>query len=262
MSSEWDSSARLRRIQIESGKDLTFSRVFLPVYISLVKSLQPSSILEVGIGTGNLALELSPLTNRYVGIEPSNAMFGEARDVLKGTEVKLVRATMEEFEDNERFELILSHMCLQAVQNYVDFLRSMARLLANGGSYLLSIPHPAFFNDYKKMIAAENFSYMLESSALVDFSISLDPLNKISQISYFHRPLSKYFSAFAKAGLSVNYLKEIYPPIEIQSLYGNPWQTPRYLLLGGQILAGVEIAASIKPSRNDCLNLNTKFEGC
>lgn len=258
MDNEWDLAARLRREQIEAGKDLTFSKVFVPIYSSLVSSLRPSSILEAGAGTGHLALELSRLVPaRYVAVEPSKGMMAEAADVLRGRPVTLLQTCIEDFSTDESFDMILSHMCLQTVDKVVEFLSAVARRLATGGVYLISIPHPAFFNNYKRVLPVETFSYMHEQGALINFTISLDPLALIRKVPYFHRPLSKYFKAFSDAGLSVTYMKEIFPSNDVQALYGSPWQTPRYLLWGGSLREGATLDAITRPLSEKLLALLT-----
>jgi SAM-dependent methyltransferase len=233
MCSKWDSAAGLRRSQIEGGLDLTFSKVFVPAYCSMFNFLRPSSVLEVGSGTGHLALELSRLTDRYVGLEPSTGMITHAREVLEGRNVMLVHSSIENFMTEERFDLVLSHLCLQTVGNYLDFLSAAAKLLAKGGIFLISIPHPAFFNDYKKIFPNETFSYMEERHKTIDFSITLDSTRTIAGVPYFHRPLDQYMLSLSRAGLSLCYLNEIFPSVDVQALYGSPWKTPRYLIFGG-----------------------------
>lgn len=234
MFSEWDSAARLRRTQIEQGKDLTFSKVFVPLYIDLISKLCPESVIEVGIGTGHLALELyqrCPL--RYVGIEPSKGMFDEATGVLRNTSVEIVLSTLEHYSGAEKFQLLISHMCLHAVADVDAFCSSVEKVLAIDGAYLMAIPHPAFFNSYKKVIAENSYSYMTPRTAVIDFSITSDPTGIIKQVPYFHRPLSSYFQSLAKVGLAITFLKEVVPSESVQALYGSPWLTPRYLLMGG-----------------------------
>jgi hypothetical protein len=133
----------------------------------------------------------------------------------------------------------LSHMCLQTVADCVGFLGAAARRLASGGVFVISIPHPAFFNEYKQVLPVGSFNYMVEQNALIDFAISLDPLSIIRQVPYFHRSLSYYLSAFANAGLSITYMNEIFPSPRVQALYGGQWKTPRYLLLGGTVTQSV-----------------------
>jgi len=157
MSNEWDSVAALRRTQIESGKDLTFSRVFVPLFRELVDTLKPKSILEAGIGTGHLTHELSVFSPRYLGIEPSDAMFRQATDVLKGRRVQLIKSSLEDLDIKETFDLVLVHLCLQTIEDHVAFLATLQGFLSSGGAFLISIPHPAFFNDYKRVVQTGSF---------------------------------------------------------------------------------------------------------
>jgi SAM-dependent methyltransferase len=245
MPTEWDGVASLRRKQIESGADLTFSKVFIPLYRNLLASLGADSILEVGVGTGHLAAELRDLTSRYVGLEPSKGMFLEAKDVLQGRQVELVETSLEDWKSTTRFDLILTHMCLQTVDNHQRFIESMASLLNHGGAFLITIPHPAFFNEYKKVIPQISYSYMREQGTTIDFAITLDPSHPIRSVPYFHRPLSSYVAAVVRSGLALSFLHELNPPADIQSLYGEPWKTPRYLVFGGEKVSRNEISDTV-----------------
>jgi SAM-dependent methyltransferase len=240
MSSEWDPVAALRRNQIESGKDLTFTEVFIPLYKQIIESLAPNSILEAGIGTGHLAAVLQGLTSLYVAVEPSENMYAHATDVLKDLDVEVFNLPIQDFKAKPSFDLVISHMCLQAVQDYVGFLEAIKDNLAPGGGYLISIPHPAFFNDYKKVIPGSQYNYIKEFGAKIAFAITLDPASPISDVPYFHRPLSKYISAINRAGLTLSYFNEVFPPMEVQRLYGEPWSTPRYLIFGGRLRPAIQ----------------------
>lgn len=197
MPHRWDDIADVRRKQIESGQDLTFSRVFLPLYASLVSELKPSRLLEVGGGTGHLAQALASIPNRYVMIEPSAGMFEVARQTLSDTNVEVYNHSIESFQGDERFDLILSHLCLQVADDLPSFLSGVSRHLSHDGFFLLSLPHPVFYNDYKMFFPVERFRYIEEQSDKVSFAITLDPNEKIEGVPYHHRPLSKYVSEVA-----------------------------------------------------------------
>jgi len=233
MPHRWNNCASLRQRQIEGGQDITFSKVFVPYYAECLSRCQPKSVLEVGGGTGHLALSLSPSVEKYVMLEPASQMFGIADQVLRRTGVQIHSCTIESFATSERFEFILSHLCIQAVTNVAGFLKCLAGLLSDTGTFLLSLPHPFFYNEYKNFFPREEYSYIREKSAEVSFSVTLDPHNAISGVPYHHRPLSKYFSHIASAGLCVTHMDEIFPPPETQQLYGSAWRDPRYLVLGG-----------------------------
>jgi SAM-dependent methyltransferase len=160
-------------------------------------------------------------------------MIEEAQEVLKETAVELIQTRIEELQSVETFDLVLSHMCLQTIKEAPGFVGAVARFVRAGGIYVIAIPHPAFFNDYKRVIPPESFTYMDQISAEIDFSITLDPQHVIRRVPYTHRPLSQYFSELGGAGLSVLFLNEIFPSTEVQKLYGVQWEAPRYLVLSG-----------------------------
>jgi SAM-dependent methyltransferase len=233
MTHHWDDIAAVRRQQIEDGRDLTFSRVFVPYYWQLISTLAPSSILEIGGGTGHLARSLSAIAKRYAMLEPSQGMYGVAREVLADGQVEIHNCTVETFPACGQFDLVLSHMCVQAVGELRGFLKALAKQIYSSGVFLLSLPHPVFYNDYKRFFPQDKFRYTNEQSQRVSFSITLDPDQVIEDVPYHHRPVSKYVSCLADAGLCLTYFEEIFPGRDIQELYGHPWENPRYLVLGG-----------------------------
>jgi len=235
MPRRWDDNARIRANQIDSGLDLTFSKVFVPFFKNALCQKQPKTVLEVGGGTGHLARELVQHGRRYVLIEPSAGMYSVACETLKGTDIELYNQAVQEFSKCDRqFDVVLSHLCMQVIPDITVFLNALACTLAPNGSYLLSFPHPAFYNDYKRFFPPDSFRYMEERAATVSFTVTLDPNTAIEGVPYHHRPISTYFAALSNAGLVVRSFDEIYPSAEIQKLYGAPWLNPRYLVIGGE----------------------------
>lgn len=228
MPERWDNAAELRKEQIESGLDLTFSKVFLPYYLSLAKELRPSSLLEVGCGTGHLSSELSSHISKVVSLEPSPGMHAVASGILDDTRVQLINKRVQDFESEQTFDLIISHMCVQAIDNIVDFFKSI-RLLMNGSSlFVFAVPHPCFYNDYKCFFSSEEYSYIVPMKKNITFAVTKDPDRSVSGVPYNHRPLSCYFNYLRVHDMLVADFHEIFPEQAVQSLYGTAWDTPRY----------------------------------
>ncbi len=129
MPKRWDDFASIRRAQIEAGMDLTFSKVCLPYYINLVKELRPESLIEVGCGTGHLSENLINHVNTVVAIEPSEGMHAVAKQVIEGSGVQLFRLRAEGYRSTQPFDLIISHMVLQLVDNLELFIESVAQFM-------------------------------------------------------------------------------------------------------------------------------------
>lgn len=234
MPKRWDDFASIRRAQIEAGMDLTFSKVFLPYYINLVKELRPESLIEVGCGTGHLSANLINHVNTVVAIEPSEGMHAVAKQVIEGSGVQLFCLRAEGYRSTQPFDLIISHMVLQLVDNLELFIESVVQFMGNQSHFVFTIPHPCFYNDYKKFFVPSEYHYMKELTKNVSFSVTNDPNTKISGVPYCHRPLSQYFFLLKKFDLHIVNLEETFPEPEIQSLYGMDWNFPRYCVFHAQ----------------------------
>lgn len=229
MLQRWCNSANLRRNQIESGLDLTFNEIFKPAFINQIAALKPKSILEVGAGTGHLSKELSQFNYKITAIEPSYGMFTVAGDVLSGCQVSLINCALRDLPLSQKYNLVFSNLVAHVVDDLPSFLSLIAIHLDKGGHFLFSIPHPCFYNEYKKLFGAE-YSYMEHMAKNVSFHISLDNKNEITNVPYFHRPLSTYINSLIRAGFSVDNFEEIYPDKVTQIKYGSLWKTPRYCI--------------------------------
>lgn len=234
MPSRWDDFASTRRVQIESGRDLTFSKVFLPYYVNLVAELRPESLLEVGCGTGHLSAILSNHVSTAFAIEPSVGMYAVAEQVTKGIGVQLSRSRAEDYKSANPFDLVISHMVLQLVDNLEPFVASVAQFMGKESSFVFAIPHPCFYNEYKGFFAPSEYNYMKETKKTVSFSVTKDPNTEISGVPYCHRPLSQYFFVLKKCGLYIVDFDETFPVSQIQSLYGAAWEFPRYCVFHAQ----------------------------
>jgi SAM-dependent methyltransferase len=234
MPNRWDDYAEIRRIQIESGRDLTFSQIFLPYYLNLVKRLHPVSLLEIGCGTGHLSAALSSHVGTTIALEPSTGMFTVAKRVLQKSNVQLLRLRVEEYRGQNTFDLVISHMCLQLVENIEGFVSSVHALMETDSHFVFAIPHPCFYNEYKRFFLPSEYHYMRELTKNVSFTITKDPNTQISGVPYCHRPLSRYFSVLKACNLCVVDFEETFPEPEIQSLYGVEWHFPRYCVFHTQ----------------------------
>ncbi|CAC9619750.1 hypothetical protein [uncultured Gammaproteobacteria bacterium] len=227
MPHRWCNSAKIRREQIESGVDLTFNEVFKPLMVNRVSNLSPKKILEVGAGTGHLSKELSNLGFSVTAIEPSLGMYHVAQEVLEKTSVKLINSTSFELDKKNLYDVSFSHLVAHVVDDLISFFESVGKHLETGGHFIFSIPHPCFYNEYKKFFG-EEYNYMIPMTKNVSFTITNDSTNLISGVPYHHRPLSEYINSLVKSGFAIDGFDETYPDDEIQKKYGAMWETPRY----------------------------------
>ena len=237
MLDSWSAMAPLRREQIDSGQDITFNKVFLPFYRGLIADLRCSSIIEVGCGTGHLAKELSRMVKQTYAVEPSPGMHTIAADVLRDSNVTLTHTSVEQYQPDERFDCVVSHLCAQAVSDLNGFFGSCAGLLKNDGRFIFSIPHPCFWNDYQPYFNGNDFDYTVEQFTKATLTISLDRGSKLPGIPFHHRPLSRYIDVIVASGLRIQRLYEIFPSKDIQLLYPDLWKRPHFCVFQSVLAA-------------------------
>ncbi|AUQ75283.1 class I SAM-dependent methyltransferase [Phaeobacter piscinae] len=229
MPNRWNDAAHIRRNQIESGADVTFNDVFKPALLDLISNLHPENILEVGAGTGHLSKDISNLGLNVTAIEPSTEMYKVAQEVLSQTDVRLLNVASFDVTPPPYYDLAISHLVAHTVDDLEKFLRSIQDQLREDGCLIFSIPHPCFYNDYKKFFG-EEYNYMTPMSKEVSFTITKEPQNVISGVPYHHRPISHYINSINSSGLLIEGLIEVYPDAKTQEKYGSLWSSPRYCI--------------------------------
>lgn len=117
----------------------------LDLYATMAGALG-GPVLELGAGTGRVAVPLAVLGNSVTGIEPSRAMLARAqqRAAAAGVAVDLRCTNMLAYELAPRFSFILCaqdtflHLTEQRLQ--IDALALAGRHLAPGGRLVLDLP--------------------------------------------------------------------------------------------------------------------------
>jgi SAM-dependent methyltransferase len=108
--------------------------------------------LELGIGTGRVALRLARAGLDIVGIDASRAMLARLRSALDGDpalskRVRFVEADMREFALGERFDLVFcvgnTFQHLLTTSDQIAALRCAAAHLTPGGVFVAKIDSPA-----------------------------------------------------------------------------------------------------------------------
>lgn len=97
--------------------------------------------LELGIGTGRIALPLRERGIDVTGIDVSTAMIARLRAKPGGSEIPVVQTSFAEFDLESRFDLVYvvfnTFFSLLTQEDQVRCFQSVARHLAEEGSFLL-----------------------------------------------------------------------------------------------------------------------------
>jgi SAM-dependent methyltransferase len=117
--------------------------------------------LELGIGTGRVALPLAAMGVQVHGIDTSEAMLAVLRTKDGGADVQVTIASFAEFQLERGYSLVYvafnTLFCLESQAEQVQCFRSVARHLGRGGRFVLEafVPDPARFQRYQNVGAGQ-----------------------------------------------------------------------------------------------------------
>lgn len=228
---EWDAAASIRADQLESGRDLSFTHVLLPVIDALRAGVDQTRVLDAGCGTGYLTEHLARTAQTAVGVDISGRSIKLARDRQAAPNVSYVKTSVESFArtDQPRFTLVVANMVLTTVPDLRRFVSAVSALLAPGGRFIFTVPHPWFWPAYWGYARAPWFEYLQEIAVEAPFRISFEHTSV--QTTHFHRPLEMYSEALRAVGLVHDVIREPMPLGSESSQYLATWEHPRFLAM-------------------------------
>ena len=98
------------------------------------------SVLEIGVGTGRLAVRTAPLRGNFYGIDLSPKTAERARENLAGLpNARIVCGDFLNFPFREPFDIIYSSLTFLHIRDKQVALNKVAALLNDGGLFVLSI---------------------------------------------------------------------------------------------------------------------------
>ena len=122
-------------------------------FLSELKINKDSSILEIGVGTGRLALRvLNQGCKHFVGVDLSQKTISKARENLKiFTNCNLIVGDYLKVQFDNTFDIIYSSLTFFHIEDKVSAIKKSWILLNPKGRFVLSIDkNPLEFLDYGK----------------------------------------------------------------------------------------------------------------
>jgi SAM-dependent methyltransferase len=162
-----------------------------PVSIELLAELAGSGFaLELGIGTGRIALPLIEKGIKVQGIDASEAMLSKLRSKPHGSEIEVHTGSFADFKVDKSFQLIYvvfnTFFNLQTQEEQVRCFKAVREHLSADGKFLMEvfIPDPCRFVDHQtvRTIGLEEERVRLEIS-------QIDPIAQ--QVTSQHTLISK-----------------------------------------------------------------------
>lgn len=121
-----------------------------PVFIDKMQLNKEMHALEIGVGTGRLAVRVAPLCNRFSGIDISPKTIERAKiNLNKFDNVSLICDDFLAHDFHEKFDIIYSSLTFMHIAKKENAINKVSNLLKENGKFLLSIDKNQ--NDYIDM---------------------------------------------------------------------------------------------------------------
>ncbi len=98
------------------------------------------SVLEIGVGTGRLAVRVAPFCRRFVGVDISEKTIEKAKENLKSNgNADLICEDFLNYEFREKYDVVYSSLTFMHIEEKQKAIDKVFSLLNNNGLFVLSI---------------------------------------------------------------------------------------------------------------------------
>ena len=110
------------------------------VFVDAMKLDKHKTVLEIGIGTGRLALKTAPLCKKFFGIDISPKTIKKAvHNLSQNQNIELICADFITYDFNTTFDIIYSSLTFMHIQAKQECINKVYSLLKPKGYFVLSI---------------------------------------------------------------------------------------------------------------------------
>lgn len=109
------------------------------LFIDLLELDKAKSVLEIGCGTGRLALRVADKAGSYCGIDISSETIGRARVNLNRDNVLFICGNFLSWDFNRRYDIIYSSLTFMHIEDKRGAIKKIYHLLVDDGIVVLSI---------------------------------------------------------------------------------------------------------------------------
>lgn len=109
-------------------------------FIDELRLTKNENVLEIGIGTGRIAVRTAPMCKKLTGIDISSKTAERAEENLKEfSNTAVILGDFMTYEFNEKFDVIYSSLTFMHIEDKQSAINKIAVLLAPGGRFVLSV---------------------------------------------------------------------------------------------------------------------------
>lgn len=225
--SEWDNACTNRHKVICEGNDVSLLAVTAPCMLKNIQEEHPSTVLDVGCGTGYLTARIKQIADFCWGIDASEKSISIAKQTYIEDGLMFAQTPLSEFKTDFKFDMCVSNMALTCDPQLSKTLKHMFEILKQNGCLLIIISHPCFWPKYWKFDNEPWFEY--DKEVFIEHNFSISFAKSLGTTTFIHRPLDLYLNSIISAGFSVESIEEPYPTEDVPDEY--KYEFPRFLFI-------------------------------
>ncbi len=108
-------------------------------FIDALELSEDKTVLEIGVGTGRLAVKTAPCCDKFCGIDISPKTVDRAKENLSFTNnTAIICADYSEYDFGTKFDIIYSSLTLLHIENKQSFFNKVFSDLKSNGRFVLS----------------------------------------------------------------------------------------------------------------------------
>lgn len=108
-------------------------------FIDLLELTGKKSVLEIGVGTGRLAIKVLPFCKDFTGIDISLKTIKRAKENLADYNVNLICNDFLNYAFDKKFDVVYSSLTFMHIKEKQVAIQKVYNLLNNNGLFVLSI---------------------------------------------------------------------------------------------------------------------------
>ncbi len=109
-------------------------------FIDFMMLNNKKSVLEIGVGTGRLAIRVAPLCKYFLGIDISSKTVEKAKQNLNEfSNTEIVCIDFMEYQTHQKFDVIYSSLTFMHIEDKKKAIEKIKAMLNTGGRFVLSI---------------------------------------------------------------------------------------------------------------------------
>jgi SAM-dependent methyltransferase len=237
MHSTYDSTEAIRRWDLHARHIVTYMdpeegdphRIVLlnPALFQLLPDVNGKRVLDAGCGEGYLCRKLARLGARVTGVDFSREMLALAGERTRDCAVLGIRylhgnCEHLDFLDAGSFDVVVSNMVLMDLADHGAALKSIHRVLVEGGTLVFSICHPCFIapnHGWKRDGEGKKLYWKIDR--YFEEGAYEEPVRSDAEegLFLFHRTLSNYIRTLLRTGFELLDVVEPKPAEEMLDKY-------------------------------------------